>query len=154
MKKILKAYSTLVLIFLALITISCKDNKPDPLPEDTSKVTSLTLQLDTNQKGHQDATGSLQDPAGINGKAGNAITLDANVAYAGTLVLLDATKTPTATVTGDYTITYQITGVDVTINAAGATPTITTRAAGSGTLGITMVKGDKTTNVTFPLTVR
>jgi len=154
MKTTFKTYFTLVIFFLTLAIISCKKDQPDPVPEDTSKVTSLTLQLDTNQKGHQDATAALQDAAGINGKAGSAITLDANGSYAGTLVLLDATKTPTATVTNDYTITYQVTGVDATITPAGTTPTITTRAAGNGTLAITMVKNTITTSVTFPLTVR
>ena len=154
MKRTFKAYSALVIMFLTLATISCKEKKDDPLPEDTSKITSLNLILDTTQKGHQDATASLQDVAGINGKTGNTITLDANGSYAGTIVLEDATKTPTANVTSAYTITYQITGADASISAAGPTPTITTRAAGSGTLSITMVKESKTTTVTFPLTIR
>jgi len=155
MKKILTNYAFLTFfLVLALSVISCKKDEPDPLPEDTSQITSLTLQLDTNQKGHQDATASVQDAAGINGKAGSTVTVDANDSYTGTLVLLDATQTPTATVTSDYTVTYQLTGVDASISASGSSPTLTTRTAGSGTLGITMVKGDKTTTVTFPITIR
>jgi len=154
MKKFSKAYATFILLFLTLTAISCKGKKDNPQPEDTSKVTSLNLTLDTTLKGHQDAMVSLQDAAGINGKTGDVITLDANGSYAGTIVLQDATQTPIATVTSDYTITYQITGADASITVAGPSPTITTREAGSGTLGITLVKGDKTTMVTFPLTIR
>jgi len=154
MKKPLKAYFTLVFIFLALIVISCKDKTDNPQPEDTSKVTSLNLTLDTTQKGHQDASASLQNADGIDGMTGNAIILDANGSYAGTMVLEDATNTPTTNVTSAYTISYLLTGTDATISAAGSTPTITTRTAGSGTLSITLAKDTKTTTVTFPLTIR
>ena len=155
MKNILNAYVTLFLFaVLALTTSSCKDDEPGTTPADTSKITNLVLQLDTNQKGHQDATASLQNTAGIDGKVGNTITLDANGYYAGSIVLEDETKTPKATVTTDYTIAYQLTGTDATISAAGAAPTVTTRAAGSGTLRITMTKANKNTVVTFPVTIR
>jgi len=155
MKKIFNAYSTLTLFFiLALTVISCKKDTTDPQPQDTSKVTNLILQLDTTQKGHQDATASLQDAAGIDGKEGNTITLDANGSYVGSIILEDETQTPKATVTNDYTISYQLTGTDASISPAGSSPTITTRTAGSGTLRITLTKDANNTVVTFPVTIR
>ena len=153
MKRPFKAYLNFVFFFLTLAVISCKD-KEDSTPADTSKVTGLTLTLDTIKKGHQDANASLEDAAGIKGKTGSTITLDNNGFYAGTLVLTDATETPAATVTSDYNITYLITGADATISASGSTPTITTKAAGSGILTITMTKDSKNTVVSFPLTIR
>jgi len=155
MKKICNSFSIFTLLaVLTLVTFSCKDNKPDPVPEDTSKITNLVLQLDTNQKGHNDATATVQNADGIDGKETNAITLDANGTYIGSIVLEDETKTPKATVTNEYTIAYQFTGTDAIISASGTTPTFTTKAAGSGTLRITLTKASKSTVVTVPVTIR
>ena len=155
MKEIYNSFSIFALLaVLTLATFSCKDKKKDPAPEDASKITNLVLQLDTSQKGHNDATGTVQHAAGINGQAGNAITLDANGTYLGSIVLEDESKTPKATVTNEYTIAYQFTGTDATISASGTAPTFTTKTAGSGTLRITLTKAGKNTVVTFPVTIR
>ena len=155
MKKIFNSFSIYILLaVLTLANLSCGGNGSDPVPEDTSKITNLVLQLDTNQKGHNDATATVQNAAGINDKASNAITLDANGTYIGSIVLEDETKTPKATVTSEYTIAYQFTGTDATISASGTAPTFTTKAAGSGSLRITLTKAGKNTVVTVPVTIR
>ncbi|WP_026464353.1 hypothetical protein [Adhaeribacter aquaticus] len=140
---------------LVLSVFSCKKEKEEPGPGGTTSdtITRFQLALDA-PKGKLDAVAFFTDPNGIsNQTAVTSVTVDANTIYTGTLTLEDESKTPKATVTKNYTVSYRITGIDATITG-GATPTLTTKSTGDGTLNVTLTKADKSKSIAFPITVR
>ena len=140
-------------ISLVFLVFACGGKKKDPKPA-AAKLTSMSLALD-GPKAKLDAVASFQETNGIGSThtAGNTVTISSFSVYNGTLTLEETTGNAKTDATAGYTITYQITGVDATMSAAGDKPTLTTRDTGSGTLKITATKNNTSHSVTFPLTV-
>lgn len=146
-----------LLLSMAVLTASCKkdENKPSP---DKAKVTGISIELTSDQKGVNDVNFGYTDPAGVGGKtASGLITLDANASYNGTISLEDASQSPAKNVTADYQVTFQVANADATFSMSGQAVQVTTRAASTGTGGTLQVElklNGQSQKVTFPLMVR
>jgi hypothetical protein len=142
---------------LALLSIACKEDKPEPSVEQ-KKVTGLNMVLTSDEKGVADVTVDFNDAGGLAGKTSpNAITLDDNATYTGSLALEDATQNPPKSVTGDYQVTFQVTNANATFNMSAQVLQVTTGAASTGTSGMLHVelkRDGQTQKVSFPLMVR
>lgn len=146
----------LILSSLCLLALSCKKKKKEEVaPED--KVTSLNLILDA-PKGKQDVILFFNDVTGIAGKtAPSTVTLDANTLYTGTITLEDESVPPKKDVTNDFSVTYRVTGADVTVTANGKTPQVQTKNPSANTdafLEVILTKNNKNNTTKFPLVVR
>jgi hypothetical protein len=150
--------SLYLLCGITLLSIACKkDDKATPAVEQ-KKVTKLNMMLTSDQKGIQDVNVFFNEAAGVGGKTSpNAITLDANTIYTGTLALEDATQSPAKVVTADYQVSFQVSNADATFSMSGQEIQVTTRAASTGSNGMLQVEltqGGQVQKVSFPLMVR
>jgi hypothetical protein len=182
-------------IFLIALVSTCSllftaCEKDDPvIPNEEELITTLNYQL-TPTDGGSTVTLSFKD---LDGDGGNAPTISggtllANKTYAGTLDLLNESETPAESITAeiaeedeehqfffqttisDLSITY--TDQDASGNPVGLSSTLTTEAAGSGTITIILrhepnksasgvsggdianAGGETDIEVTFPLSVQ
>tara|TARA_B110001452_G_scaffold97520_2_gene80662 strand:- start:2904 stop:3482 length:579 start_codon:yes stop_codon:yes gene_type:complete len=144
-------------IFISLITIvSCSDDPEDPIVENEEEViTTLTYTLTPSEGGsavvltYQDLDGDgAGEPTITNG------TLSASTVYSGVLTLLNETEDPAESITEEideeddehqFFFSSTITDLEVVYadtdgdgNPVGLATTLTTSAAGSGTLTITL----------------
>jgi len=169
------------------IFASCK--KDDPVvPNEEELITTLTYTL--NASGADPVVLSFTD---LDGDGGNAPTISggtfaANTTYTGSVDLLNETETPAESITEEieeeqeeHQFFYHATGLDLTVaytdtdaknQPVGLTTTLTTGAAGSGNLTITLrhepnkdgagvaagqiesAGGETDIEVTFPVTIR
>ena len=144
-------------IFISLITIvSCSDDPEDPIVENEEEViTTLTYTLTPSEGGsavvltYQDLDGDgAGEPTITNG------TLSASTVYSGVLTLLNETEDPAESITEEideeddehqFFFSSTITDLQVAYadtdgdgNPVGLATTLTTSAAGLGTLTITL----------------
>jgi hypothetical protein len=150
--------SLCLLCGITLLSIACKkDDKPEPAMEQ-KKVTGLSMMLSSDQKGKQDVNILFTDASGLEGKTSpNAITLDANTTYTGTIALEDATQSPVKVVTADYQVTFQVSNADAVFSMSGQQVQVTTKAASTGAAGVLRVElkqGSQVQRVSFPLMIR
>lgn len=147
----------LLSIFISLIIIvSCSDDPEDPIVENEEEViTTLTYTLTPSEGGsavvltYQDLDGDgAGEPTITNG------TLSAATVYSGVLTLLNETEDPAESITEEideeddehqFFFSSTITDLEVVYadtdgdgNPVGLATTLTTSAAGSGTLTITL----------------
>jgi hypothetical protein len=143
--------------FSMLIFTSCQDDEPaDPvIPNEEEVITTLNFTLTPNGGGTPVVL-TFQD---LDGDGGNAPTistgtLDTNTVYNGSLDLLDEIKSPADSITKevkeealDHQFFFQtsISGLNIAYsdtdangNPLGLATTVTTGAAGSGTVTITL----------------
>lgn len=143
---------------MALMSAACKkEDKPAPAVEQ-KKVTGLGMLFSSSQKGIQDVTVLFNDTGGLAGKTSpQAIILDANTTYTGTIALEDASQNPLKAVTGDYQVTFQVANADATFNMSGQEFQVTTKAASTGANGLLHVElkqGSQMQKISFPLMIR
>ncbi len=189
MKKIVK--NTILLLILALLAFACK-KKDDPKPSDPKDTNEeeliTTLKLILTEDGTSNV--SVFQFADLDGPGGNApvqdnIVLEAGKLYHGEIILLDQTKTPADTISheveeeaDEHQFFFTVNGADLTVTYTdydshgvplGLLPQLTTGAAGSGTLKVTLkhqpevkptsgngdiTKGETDIEVTFNVTIQ
>jgi len=155
MKNSLHRFFTMTLLgTFALLTVACDKDDAPAAPQE--KVTGISLALTGDDKGTLDVSVAFNDPAGIDGKrATSVLTLKANTSYTGSLSLVDASKTPTEDVTGDYTLSFD-SNADVTVMQHTDELHMQTGTATAGNTGefkIMLTKDGKTQQVIFPLLI-
>lgn len=187
MKNLLFRSAFLAVLAAAPMFTSCSDDNNDtPTPDDDNEqITTLRYEL-TPVGGGATLTAQYRDVDGDGGAAPviSGLTLAANTAYTGKIVLLDETKTPAEDISAEvkeeddeHLLVFTPTGTNVTITRTDRDAnnlevgletrlqTGTADAAATGTLRITLrhqpgtkngtaTPGDTDVEVTFPTTVR
>ncbi len=142
-----------VLAFAVLFLLSCEKDDPK-IENEVELITTMTYRLTAT-----DGTvveGKFQD---LDGEGGNPpvitpLNLRANTTYTGSLTLLNELENPVENVTTEiaaedkeHQFFFQATGVNLTVayadtdgnnNPVGLKTTVTTRAASTGTLSVTL----------------